>query len=70
MNENDNLLEKVQNHLNSGGVIQVTTYMKSWIYEKKHVAMFSEKNGELFVKQGKSTVSLRYAGIRFGRYAK
>jgi len=59
-------LMKVKQHLNNGGVIQVTTYLKSWLYDAKHIDLFGEDSqGFLTIKQGKKSVSLKYCSIRF-----
>lgn len=61
-------LEKVKNHLLSGGYIQVSTYLKSRPYESKHIDMFGEDfQGFLTVKHGKHVDSLKYANIKFLR---
>jgi hypothetical protein len=59
-------------HLQSGGVVQVTTYLKSTLYQQKHAGMFVQKGERLFVKRGKSLDCLAVGecclvGIRLGR---
>ena len=60
-------------HLSAGGIVQVTTYAKSWLYEQKHAGYFSESNGQLFVQHGKRKDCLGrtdapMVSIRLGRY--
>lgn len=65
---------KLNNHLASGGVVLVSTYCKSWQYEAKHAGWFTESNGELYVKRGKSrdylgrVDGMLLVGIKLGRY--
>ena len=65
--------ESLNQHLVSGGVVQVTTCMKSWLYQPKHAGMFVQRPDGLYVKQGKRAVPLIINGcalvsIRTGRY--
>lgn len=64
---------QLNEHLKSGGVVQVTTHMHSTLYGEKHAGHFSEKNGNLHVKAGKGTNQLSQGGrmlvgIRTGRF--
>ena len=57
-------------HLEAGGMVQVTTYLKSWVYSAKHAGMFFDRNGSTFVRRGKSSDQLSIkdrflVGIRF-----
>ena len=66
--------DRLNNHLENGGVVQVTTYLRSTVYEPKHAGLFFEKAGELFVKRGRKADCLGrtaapLVGIRLGRYA-
>ncbi len=61
-------------HLASGGVVQVTTYLKSTLYQKKHAGMFVQKGADIYVQRGKHLDCLTVAGhpivgIRTGRIA-
>lgn len=61
-------LEDCKNHLLSGGYIQVTTYTKSWLYNKKHVDLFvNDGRGDLCVMHGKRKDCIKYCDIRFLR---
>lgn len=65
--------QSLNDHLAAGGYVQVTTYMKSWIYGPKHAGWFFEdSHGNMRVKHGRSSVVLSYGnrllvGIRTGR---
>jgi hypothetical protein len=65
--------DQLNAHLANGGVVQVTTCTKSWIYTSKHVGAFIElRDGALAVKRGKSSDrlsmgNLLLVGIRLGR---
>ena len=59
-------------HLESGGVVQVTTYLRSTLYNRKHAGWFTERGGNLHVRHGRGTVQLSIGermlvGIRCGR---
>lgn len=65
--------EQLNAHLASGGVVQVTTYLRSTIYDNRHAGWFSENSkGELFVRRGRSKDCLgrngSLVGIRLGQY--
>lgn len=66
---------QINNHLASGGVVQITTYLKSWLYTSKHVGWFKMINGNLHVANGNKLNRLSngdnvLVSIRFGNYAK
>jgi hypothetical protein len=45
---------RLNEHLASGGVIQVATYCKAWLYSKRHAGWFTEDaNGNLYVQHGR-----------------
>ena len=46
--------QELNDHLSNGGLVQVTTYLKSTIYKQKHSGMFREKSGNLEVQHGKT----------------
>lgn len=57
-----------------GGIVQVTTYTRSTVYDGRHHGCFFEKNGSLFIRRGKRTEQLSFGdrllvGIRRGRKA-
>jgi hypothetical protein len=56
-------------HLDRGGVVQVVTYTKAWLYTAQHRAWFSADDTGLYVRHGRGRVCLNYTPIRFGRYA-
>lgn len=61
-------------HLANGGAVQITTYLKSTIYTPQHAGVFTESNGELFVRRGRGRdclgpIARPLVGIRLGRYA-
>ncbi len=67
------MADKINNHLSGGGVVQVTTCAKSWLYEAKHTGWFSMVGKSLHVRHGRSTNCLScgdrlLVGIRFGHY--
>jgi hypothetical protein len=60
-------------HLASGGIVQVTTYLRSTIYSRKHAGWFSEHEGSLHVRHGRtcnrlSTGERLLVSVRTGRY--
>ena len=60
-------------HLADGGAVQVTTYGKSWLFERRHGGAFKESGGDLYMRRGRhwdclSMGSLLLVGIRMGRY--
>jgi hypothetical protein len=66
--------EKLNAHLAAGGIVQITTYLKSTMYDSRHAGWFTENSkGELFVRRGKSrdclgTVDRPIVSIRLGRF--
>ena len=73
MTDSETIAERLNAHLADDGVVQVTTYQKSWLYEKKHEGWFSmNQKGELFVRQGRGKVCLGKGGsmvsIQTGRF--
>ena len=69
----ETMADKINRHLESDGAIQVTTYMKSTIYTKKHVGWFRMIGENLFVNRGRTKDCLSIdgkviVGIRFGSY--
>lgn len=62
------MLRQIQETLQSGGVVQVTTRTRSTLYQKKHSGMFSARKDGVYVQSGKSVVCLNGCVIRFGRY--
>ena len=67
------IADKINSHLSDGGVVQVTTCAKSWIYKTKHAGWFSMVGKSLYVRHGRSKNCLScgdrlLVGIRFGHY--
>ena len=66
--------EDIRNQLANGGVVQVTTYLRSWLYDSRHVESFREKKGRIQVRNGREWSNLSMSngtllvGIRFGNY--
>jgi hypothetical protein len=66
------MIEEIRERLSDpDGIVQITTYYKSWIYDHHHVDFFKEDaTGAPMVRQGKRFVCFRGASVRLGRYAK
>ncbi len=68
-----NLYTRITDHLREGGVVQVTTYTKSTLYEPKHLGLFRAPGSRgigAYVRRGKSWDYLSPLGgisVRFGR---
>lgn len=62
--------DKIKAHLTAGGVVQLSTYYKYWVYDKpQHAALFrSDSKDHLYVKHGKHWLDCTYSAIRFGHY--
>lgn len=63
---------ELNEHLASGGVVQVTTYLRSTLYTRKHAGWFEQRNGSLYVRRGRKFDCLSIGdrllvGIRLGR---
>ncbi len=59
--------------LTDGGIVQVTTYTRSTVYQSRHAGWFVERNGSLYVRAGRGLNRLSHGdsllvGIRTGRY--
>ena len=61
------MFRQIQETLQSGGVVQVTTYTRSTLYQAKHSGMFSARKDGVYVQSGKSVVCLNSCAIRFGK---
>lgn len=58
----------IQAHLRQGGVVQITTYTRSTLYDSRHVDCFKlGTDGSPLVRSGRNFVDFRYASVRFGR---
>ena len=66
--------DQINDHLKSGGIVQVATHLKAITYDERHAGMFSEgKDGCLYVARRKhkdclSTGQRLLVAIRMGRY--
>lgn len=58
-------LAQIQAHLLNNGQVMVVTYTKATIYKKKHLAMFTATEKDLFVARGKSKDCLNFTTIKF-----
>ena len=68
MTEAAKFLPTIKRALTSGLRVQVTNYMHSTIYDKRHVDMFAVRNGSLYVRRGrKNWDCIDYCGIRIER---
>lgn len=62
-------------HLAAGGIVQVSTYLRSTIYGPKHAGLFITRGGRLSVRRGKYVDALAQTdgrllvGIKFGQRA-
>ncbi len=64
--QNIELVNRIVKHLNDGGMVQLTTYLKSTVYDKRHADMFkSGSDGSPLVRHGKRWESFLGCGIRF-----
>jgi hypothetical protein len=65
--------ERLNGHLQSGGIVQVSTYLRSTLYRQKHAGWFYEDSaGMLRVKSGNRSLCLGrpdkpLVDIRLGR---
>lgn len=62
-------LAEIQEALRAGLRVQVTTYLKSTVYDGRHLAMFKATEKSLYVQRGKNWDCIDYCGIRFERPA-
>lgn len=62
------LIADIKAHLAQGGVVQITTYTRSTLYDSRHVDFFKiGADGSPLVRSGKTFVDFRYTSVRFGR---
>ena len=66
------IADKINAHLAGGGIVQVSTYLRSTLYSAKHAGWFETIKGSLYVQHGRSKNRLSHGdhvlvGIRFGR---
>ena len=65
--------ETLNNHLKNGGLVQVTTYTKSWLYKQKHAGYFHDIGGNLYMQSGNRKDKIAQGdemlvSLRMGRY--
>lgn len=66
--------DELNAHLAAGGVVQVTTYARSVLYQERNAGQFVElADGALAVRRGRSVDRLSMGGrllvdVRMGRY--
>jgi hypothetical protein len=63
------LLNAIQETLNSGLRVQVSTHLKSTIYDSRHVGMFKVSGNSLYAQRGKKWDCIDYCSIRFEKLA-
>lgn len=64
------LYDRIVSHLENDGGVQISTYTKSTLYEKKHIKMFKVTQNGAWVQRGKKWDCIDYCSIRFGRWQK
>ena len=68
MTKYEALFEKIAETLSQpNGIVQVSTYTRSTVYESKHLPFFSYNATGVYVKKGKSSVAINFCSIRFGK---
>lgn len=66
-NKPSELLPEIQSALRSGLRVQVSTYLRSTVYDSRHAEMFKAKDHSLYVQRGKAWDCIDYCSIRFER---
>lgn len=69
----ETMAQQLNARLESDGVVQITTYGKSTLYDKRHAGWFSASAGSLYVRYGRGRNCLSagerlLVAIRSGRY--
>ena len=61
------LFEKIKNHFDKGGCVQVCTAYKAWLFKPKHKDMFklSKDEKSLYMQRGKNWDCINYCAIQF-----
>ena len=59
------LLPKIQETLKSGLRVQVSTHLRSTVYDERHAGMFKASGRSLYVQRGKNWDCIDYCSIRF-----
>lgn len=72
---NGQIADQLNEHLESGGIVQITTYEKSTVYKQNNAGVFVDRNGSLYVQRGRNLDRLSFGNhilvsIRLGRIVK
>ncbi len=62
-------LNQIQESLKAGLRVQVTTYLKSTVYDSRHVGMFKVAGKSLYAQHGRRWDCIDYCSIRFEKAA-
>lgn len=64
----------INDHLERGGFVQITTYTRSTVYSRKNAGQFFDRDGNTFVRRGRKSVDCLtmmggrwLVGIRFSK---
>jgi len=60
-------LAEIQAALKDGRRVQVSTHLKSTVYDERHIAMFRTMKNSLYVQRGRAWDCIDYCSIRFER---
>ncbi len=65
--------QELNNHLASGGVVQVSTYGKSKVYHQVNTGDFTQRDNGLYVRRGRGRdylgpIGRPWVSIRTGRF--
>lgn len=61
-------LTEIQEHLRSGGIVQVLSYTRATHLDKRHVDYLKATDSGLYMRSGRKWVCINFNPIRFGRY--
>lgn len=67
--KHEELYDAIVERLREDGAVQVTTYLKSTVYDKRHVDWFKFDVKGVYVRSGKRWDCISLCSIRFGRRA-
>ena len=66
--DHTDLINRIITHLKAGGMVQITTHLKSTVFDSRHADMFKVgKDGSPLVQRGKNWDDIRWCGIRFSK---
>lgn len=60
-------LAEIQAALKEGRRVQVSTYLKSTVYDERHIGMFRATEKSLYVQRGRAWDCIDYCSIRIER---